>query len=84
MAIKSGRVQAASMCYSVYGASDDYSKIHANISLIQGLTVAFISTLIGVIYDLTGNYDPILYLCVFLYAASIVLSFLLDKMMKKI
>lgn len=74
IALKCGLIETTAMCYEVFGASDDYGKIYANVVLLGGAAGATASTVFGFIYDTTGSYQSVMVMLAVLYALAIVLS----------
>lgn len=74
IALKCGLIETTAMCYEVFGASDDYGRIYANIVLVGGVTATTASTVFGFIYDTTGSYQSVMILLAVLYALAIVLA----------
>lgn len=74
IALKCGLIETTAMCYEVFGASDDYGRIYANIVLLGGAAGATASTVFGFIYDTTGSYQSVMLLLAVLYALAIVLA----------
>lgn len=74
IALKCGLIETTAMCYEVFGASDDYSRINANVVLIGGVITGTASTVFGFIYDSTGNYRGVIMMLAAFYALAIVLA----------
>ena len=74
IALKCGLIETTAMCYEVFGASDDYGRIYANVVLVGGAIGATASTVFGFIYDTTGSYQSVMIMLAVLYALAIVLA----------
>lgn len=74
IALRCGLIETTAMCYEVFGASDDYGRIYANVVLVGGAVVATASTVFGFIYDTTGSYQSVMVILVVLYALAIMLA----------
>lgn len=79
IALKSGLVQSSTMCHVLYGRNQEYSQIYGNILMVSGIVNATSSTVMGMIYDSFGNYNPILIAMAIMYACSIPLSNIITK-----
>lgn len=76
-AVKVSTVQLTLMRYKVFGASEDYTQIIANMAIVTNLITATSGTVYGYIYDWTGSYTGSFILSISAFAASIILAFVI-------
>lgn len=84
LVIRSANVQNAMMKYRIFGASEDYSGIVANMYVISYLITATSGTVYGYIYDNTGSYNGGFAISVIAFLLSILLATLLLKSEKTV
>ena len=84
LVIRSANVQNAMMKYRIFGASEDYSGIVANMYVISYLITATSGTVYGYIFDNTGSYNGGFAISVFAFVLSILLASVLLKTEKKV
>ena len=76
MAVKVSTVQSTVLRYKVFGASEDYVGITANMSVCTNLITATSGTVFGMIYDFTGSYTGGFMLSIASFVVSIALVFI--------
>ena len=76
-AVKISTVQTTLIRYKVFGASDDYMIIVANMSVCTNIITATSGTVFGLIYDITGSYTGGFMLSIATFIASIALVFVI-------
>ncbi len=84
IALKCGLIETTAMCYEVFGDSEDYERINANVVLLGGIIAGTAGTVFGFIYDSTGSYQSVIMMLAMLYALAMVLANILleDKKRK--
>lgn len=78
-AVKVSTVQTTLMRYKVFGASEDYTQIIANMSVVTNVVTATSSTVYGFIYDATHSYTGSFLLAIGAFALSMILAFIILK-----
>jgi len=73
-AIGSTTVQLPLLSNRLFGASEDYDKIHARIVLLSGLAATPSAVAAGAVYDLTGSYRLMLCILILLLTAAVLLA----------
>lgn len=76
-AVKVSTVQMTLMRYKVFGASEDYTQIIANMAIVTNLITATSGMVYGYIYDWTGSYTGSFILSISAFALSILLAFII-------
>jgi len=79
LAVRVSTVLTSLMKYRMFSASEDYTKIVANITVVTGLATASSNTVFGYIYDLTGSYFGGFVVIICTFSLSIFLANLLLK-----
>ena len=79
LAVRVSTVLTSLMKYRVFSASEDYTKIVANVTVVTGLATASSNTVFGYIYDLTGSYFAGFMIVIATFAISIFLANVLLK-----
>ena len=79
LAARVSTVLSSLMKYRIFSASEDYTKIVANITVVTGIATASSNTVFGYIYDFTGSYLGGFLLVICTFTISIVLSNMLLK-----
>lgn len=79
LAVRVSTVLTSLMKYRMFSASEDYTKIVANVTVVTGLSTASSNTVFGYIYDLTGSYFGGFVVVICTFSISIILANLLLK-----
>lgn len=79
MATKVSTVQMTVVRYKVFGASDDYTLIIANMHICTNIITATSGTVYGTIFDLTGSYTAGFMLSIATFALAILLLYVILK-----
>ncbi len=79
MVVKVSTVQTTTLRYKVFGASEDYTQILANMHVITNVITATSGTVYGYMYDHTGSYSASFILAIVSFAISIVMCFIILK-----
>ncbi len=77
MATKVSTVQMTVVRYQVFGASEDYTQIIANMHVCTNVITATSGTIYGSIYDFTGSYTAGFLLSMTTFALAIVMLFII-------